>query len=374
MAAEQMSIDEEIAADWKAIQAKHAAPEDDELDKTAKDEPKSVEKPSTDDKARDESGKFTKQAKEPVVEGEPSQPTTPTEASAPQAPAPEPTTETTRDINRAPSSWKPAAKSAWANLPPEIRQEVYRRETDFLKGQSGLIPDATFGKSMRQVIDPYKMLIDAEGGTPERAVADVMRTASILRMGTPEQKTQAILAVCQQFGIPLSNLLPRDGQQQQVQPQFDPSQFRDPRFDQFMAHQQQQERVQVETATERWSNAVDASGKPLHPYVDNVMTEMSALVPQIKSANPSMSNEDVLQTAYDQATWANPEVRSVLIKEQQEQLEVKRRTDNQERVNLARKASSVNVQRRGSIPAPAKPGTMDETILETARELGMITT
>jgi hypothetical protein len=81
----------------------------------------------------------------------------------------------------------------------------------------------------------------------------------------------------------------------------------------------------------------------------------------------------VLQQAYEQEIWAHPEIRSLLIKQQQNELEARSRTENQERVNLAKRASSVNVPRRGSTLTPAKPGSMNDTIEKEARRLGLVT-
>ena len=370
----EMTIDEEIAADWKAIQEKHAQnnpepePAKEELELTPSPSESSQDEKESVEPVRDAKGKFlSKQAKEPEATDPQA---TSTEKPTEVTPAPEPVV---RDINRPPSSWKPAAKSTWDKVPPEIRAEVHRREADFLSGQSKLLPDARFGQSMRQVVEPYRLLIESEGGNPERAVSDLLRTAAVLRMGTPQQKTQAIMSVVQQYGIQM-------GEQPQQLEQPTQQEFRDPRVDQWLAMQQQQqqqqaqqERANLESVADRWASAVDAQGNQIRPYVDNVMDEMMALVPQIRQVNPSISNEDVLQAAYERAIRANPETWPIIEKERFEQLEAKRRTDNQQRVNLARQASSVNVPRRASIPSPAKPGSMDETIRETARALGMIT-
>lgn len=373
--ANELTIDDEIASDWKAIQAKHAEPAPEPAATEVADELSSEPSPEDSasaaseaapaaDKPRSPDGKFAKATDKPVEAAPASE--TPPEPEAPVTP--------TRDINRAPSTWKPAAKAAWAALPPDIRAEVHRRESDFLSGQSKLLPDAKFGQSIRTVIEPYRMLIEAEGGTPEKAVGDLMRTAAMLRMGTPEQKLGALQAVARQYGV---NLTPPDPQAP-VEPQQ--GQYRDPRVDQMLAEQRQQEmqrqaqeRAAIETVAEQWINEANADGSPIRPYIDNVMAEMNALVPQIRAADPSLSHKDVLQTAYDRAIWAHPEIRPILLKEQADQLEAKRRTENQERVNLAKKASSVNVPRRGSIPAPSKPGSMDDTIRESARALGFFT-
>ncbi len=368
-----MTMDEEMASDWKAIQAKYAEPSP---EKTPEPEPPAPAEPEKIAVQRDDRGKFTKSERDAGSKA-PSPVNAPDPAASAPAPTPEPAA-TPRDINRAPSSWKPAAKAAWAALPEDVRAEIQRREGDFLNGQAGLMPDAQLGKSIRDITAPYKALMDAEGGSPESAMRDYLKTASILRMGTPQQKLQAVMGIAQQFGIPLPQAAAIG---QQPAPQAAPQQFRDPRVDQMLADQAQREqqrqaaeRATLEATSESWLNENDAAGKPLRPYVDNVMTEMSALVPLIRDGNPSLSHSEVLQRAYEQAIWAHPEIRPILLKEQTDRAEADRLAENQQRVNQAKRASSVNVPRRAASPSPGKPGTIDDTIRETARSLGFFST
>jgi hypothetical protein len=380
MALNDITIDDEIAADWKAIQAKHAVEEPEPIEAA----PEEVVEEAKVDVPREPDGKFAKkEAEEKPVEAKAEKPVA-EKAPAPDAKAPgsEPTElaplAQQRDINRAPSSWKPQAKAIWDKLPTDIRQEVHRREADFLNGQSQLLPDAQLGKSLREVIAPYQALIGAEGGTPERAVGQLLNTAALFRMGTPEQKLNALKSIAQQYGIPLTDIAP-------ATTEATPG-FQDPRVDRLLAQMQQEqlERRQAEQArlsaeneniqriAAEWMSAADATGKPLRPYIDNVMSEMQALVPQIRGANPSLSHIDVLQQAYDRACRANPDTWQIISKEQIEAAEAARRTENQQRVQQAKRASSVNVTRRGSTPNPAAPGSMEDTIRETARTLGML--
>lgn len=57
----------------------------------------------------------------------------------------------------------------------------------------------------------------------------------------------------------------------------------------------------------------DAQGQPLRPHFANVANEMLALVPALRTANPGMSPNQVLQEAYDRAVYANPATRSLVI-------------------------------------------------------------
>lgn len=376
------AADEQMAKDWDAIREKYTVEE--EVSTLPAKETNDAEPAEAKEKPRDEKGKFAKPAKaEPAAKGAPETPAL-AAAAKPAADAAQFAAEQgadaqtlERDLNRAPSSWKPAAKAAWAALAPEIRAEVLRREGDFLNGQAGLLPDAQFGKELRQVIDPYRMLIEAEGGTPARAVADLMRTAALFRTGTAQQKQAALAQIAQQFGIPLpqSGQIGAEGAQgAQIQQPQQP--FLDPRVDTLLARMERQQREQEavdgarrQSAVSKWENEANAKGEPLRPYVSDVIDDMVAIIPQIRSRNPGAGEHEVLQQAYESATWANPEIRALLQKQSQDELEAKRREDTLRKSAEAKKAASVNLPRRAARTTQAAKGTMEDTIRETWSEI-----
>jgi hypothetical protein len=377
MALNDQDINETMAKDWSAIREKFAVEEPEpqvaepETETPARSEPETPEPV----RARDDAGKFVKQDKveseTPSAEASPAAPTAGGEPAAPASSSASLAPD--RDITRAPSTWSPAQRAEFDKLSPAVKAVIHKREQDYIEGHKQLRPDADFGRSMREVVAPYKALIDAEaGGRPEVAFAELMKTAAILRMGTPQQKRDVVLRVAQQYGVDLGLQQP-----QPAQPGQQPQSFQDPRVDQILQHltsQQQQtaqrERETLEASVTTWMNQVDMKGAPVHPYIGDVMNEMNALVPQIRQANPSLAHNEVLQRAYDTATWGNPEIRA-LLQQAQGNGQV-READNQNRVREAKRAASVNVPRRASTPSPGKPGTIDETITETARELGLI--
>jgi hypothetical protein len=72
-----------------------------------------------------------------------------------------------------------------------------------------------------------------------------------------------------------------------------------------------------------------------------------------------------LQEAYDKAIWMVPEVRDKLLAKQDQE----RRAKEAEQAAAARKAAAANVRPRGTPPAAQKPGSMEDTIRATYREL-----
>lgn len=370
-------VDADMLSDWNAIREKHAVeeetPEPESAPETEASEPEESAAPTRDVKT----GRFQKGEKRVSTPAEAETPEEPA-AEAPAKEAAQATTETgTRDINRAPSTWRSGARAEWDKLSPAVRAEIHRRESDFLSGQAQLMPDAQFGQGLRQVIEPYRLMMQAENASPEQAIGELLRIAAVFRVGSVQAKYQEIAKIAQQWGLDLRIFGQRPAQPGQ-QPQ--PQQFRDPRVDQLLQQQQQdrqataaRELKTVESAVTRWANEVDANGDALRPHINQVIDQVTALIPQIQAAQPDWNHSQVMQHAYESAIWAHPEIRTQLLQEQQTQAETKRRAESQQRAQAARRAASTNVPtRRGSIPTPGKPGKMEETIASTARELGLI--
>lgn len=373
------NADEEMAESWKAILAKHeitdedAPPSDEVIEKTPPQ------------RTRDESGKFAKAPEAEAPAQEPDAPATAPDAAqvAPQSAETVPEADQpARDLANAPSSWKPAAKDKWAALDPDVKAEIARREGDFLKGQSELLPDAQFGRNMRGVVEPYRMLIESEGATPEVAVRDLLRTAAILRVGTPQQKTAAMMQVIRQYGVQMPGPIGQDqGQEGQQFTQEGQQQFHDPRVDQLIARQEQERQQAAERAQQTvlndidtFRNAVDSTGKKVYAYFANVERDMVSSAALVRQEHPDWPNQQVLKEAYDRAVWANPETRQLVSQQKLNELEAQRREENLRKANEAKKAGSVNLPRRaGRATQGAQPkfGTpeADAQMLENWRSI-----
>ena len=121
-------------------------------------------------------------------------------------------------------------------------------------------------------------------------------------------------------------------------------------------------------------DAKDTQGQPLYPFVDNVIDDMNDRVGAIRRQNPAADHGEVLKQAYEQAVWANPETRAVLIAQQQAQ--TGKPAEQLRRTVAAKVAVAGTMPKRGAMPALApeanlKIGTpeSDESIRETYRQL-----
>ena len=234
-----------------------------------------------------------------------------------------------------PASWTPAAKAKFAGLDPEIQQEVLRREGEMTKQFGVIETDRTLGKKIRETAAPYLATIKAEGGTEEAAFGAFLNYAHIMRSGTPQQKLAALQTVAQQYNVPLGS------QPQQAAPNqaFESLAQRLDRLERERQAEIQQRQVQEQSALH--SEIESFAAEPGHEHYEQVKVLMGNLL--------LSEQAKTLQEAYDQAIWANPEIRSTLTAAQAAEVEQKRLAANQQQTGAAKWASGSVVGNPGGI-------------------------
>lgn len=293
-------------------------------------------------RARDERGRFSAKADEsaaPEMELE--------EAEAvlaedePAAPA-----------KPAPGSWPKEMKEHFGSIAPDVQDYILQREADVSRVINQYSGKAKAYEQLAGVLSPYEPILKADGLEPVGVINGLMQTYQALRNGHPQQKAAAIAQLAQQFGVDLGQTS-EDGQQP-GNSAYDPAIYdKLNRLEQEVlqrrhAEEQAQEREVFTTIEQFRANA---------PHFEAVKAHMGALL-----ANGVAKD---MQDAYDQACYANPEVRATLLREQ----EAKRREAATARVAAARKAAVVNIPTRGTLPPSAPTGSMDDTMREVLRRI-----
>jgi hypothetical protein len=327
------------------------------------------------ERARDEKGRFAREAQEAADKAAGKTTAQPSTAQAPEAGAGEAPADAAASAAEVqpPTSWSPTAKAAFGTLPPEVQQAVAKREQEVnagfaqLREYKDLKPFADLAKQKGDSLGGYlQRLVQAEHVLETNPVEGLKWLAGNLRV-TREQLAQA-------FGI-----APQQAQPQQAQiPQFVPPQppegvdprrqdwqqhvqalyqrhmayyqsqaaqrqqapVRDPRVDEVARELAELKRMrQIEEA-----RRAEEARKPLedevtkfmgntkeYPYAQNLRDDMAILLEAGKAVD--------LKDAYEMAAWANPETRALLIKQQREEA-VKPLTDrSRTAVSKARAAS-----------------------------------
>jgi hypothetical protein len=231
---------------------------------------------------------------------------------------------------KAPQSWKPAAREAWAKLPAEAQAEVVRREKETYAREQEMAPMRRSVEQMQQVLAPHARLFQEEGLEPLQGVSTVLQAFSDLRTGSPERKVGLLATLIRQSRVDVQQLASAlDAEPQQGQAQAPQQQFHDPRFDAFMGQLQQraQERQQA-TQAKVHQDIADFAARNEH--FEDVKPTMRAILRDAAENGQKVS----LQEAYDQACWATSGVRAKLQGAQQAA------TSTAEATQRARAASS----------------------------------
>lgn len=302
------------------------------------------QKLTTPERVRGPDGKFART--EPVAA--PDDTAGGTEAQEIAAPPAEP-----KPWEAAPNTWKKEVAQLYGTLPEPVRQEIHRREEDFHKGIAQYRDAAAFGNSIFEDISPHFDAMRQLGGTPKEVVRDVMNAWRQLATGNPEQKRATLLQLANGYGISLSELADDRYREPSASPELAPVLQRIAQLEGTIT-ESQRAREEAEHA-ERVAAAQKFLSDPKHEHMDAVFDDVVALVRVGRTP----------EQAYEQAIWAHPETRAKL----QAKQDAERRQREAAEAAAARKAAAVNVQRRGTPPVAAKPGTMEDTIRQTFRQL-----
>lgn len=260
-------------------------------------------------RARDATGKFAK-----TEEGAAKPSQEPAQAIQPGPKAePRPAVQ-----DRAPASWRPDVREHWAQLPPAVRAEVARRESEVQRTLQETAEARRFTDQLQSVIRPYEAFIKAENSNPLQAIDNLMATAARLRTGTAPELASMVAGIVKQFGVgrfgqqfieqldqALVGEIPKaDAVQSQVQQvlqqQLAPVQ-------QFMSQFQQQQQAAAQRAQQEAAAEVQSFISQAE-FGEDVREEMADLMEIAERRGRQLT----LQDAYRQACLANPRVRSVL--------------------------------------------------------------
>lgn len=251
-----------------------------------------------------------------------------------------------------PKSWAREKHELWSKLPPEAQEYYKTREKQFLDGLDQYKTEASFGKSMRDVLTPYKPILAAQGIDEAQAVGYLMNAHYRLTQGSKEQR----LAVFQELGRSLG--LVDAAQEQQLPPEVRQLQERLAGIESSLTARRQAE---LNEARNRAASEVTSfASDPANPYFDEVADDIVAMIQAGHS----------LKDAYEKAVWANPVTRQKEIARLQTESEAKLKQKATEEAEAARRASSTNIRGRETRRAPTEPkGTMEDTMRDTLERI-----
>ena len=264
---------------------------------------------------------------------------------------------------KAPAAWKPEMRGDFEKLPPSVQKYITEREEEVHRGFTKLDEERNLGKSVKDVIQPYMPIINAEGGTPLTAIKTLLNTAYILRTAPPTQKVQLFKELAQQYGVNLQSVVQPA---QQVHPVVQSLQDRIAQLEGTLNQQatrEQQAQYELQQREQGTVNSLisEFSSNPANVHFEAVRPVMAALLESGVAKD--------LQDAYDRAIYASPEIRQQILEADRLENEQRRKTEAQTKTNAARRAgASVNGAPGVTVPNNGSPNrTLREEILANLR-------
>lgn len=272
---------------------------------------------------------------------------------------PEPEVRPEVSTRQPPKSWTKEMQAKYSALPSEVQDYVELREKQMSEGLDKDRGDANLGRTMRDIMTPYRAMLQSQGVDEGKAVQSLMNVHYRLTNLPMEEKTAYLQSLAKGYGIDLANV-PR-GEEQQIDPTIRKLQEELNGIKQSLTNSQQ---ATITQAKEKVSRDVEAfASTPEHAYFDEVADEIAAF---IQSGND-------LETAYEKAVWANPVTRQKEIARLQTEQEAKLREKAKTTAEAARKASGLNVKNRDTSRNPTGPKAtmrnLDGALEESMREI-----
>jgi hypothetical protein len=188
---------------------------------------------------------------------------------------------------------------------PEIRAEVYRRDAEISRGIGQYQADAKVGREFQDAVRPYEHTMRAAGVSPTQAVQSLLQADHSLRFGTPVEKAQRVYEIMAFYGVSAEHLAAAiDGtaRQPEVPPELAQLHARLAQLEQGRQFEQDRAVDTLRGEVGRFAN------DPANEFYQDVRDQMATLLEKGVARD--------LKDAYDQAVWANPETRKVLLQRQ----------------------------------------------------------
>lgn len=282
-----------------------------------------------------------------------------------EAKAPAETPKTEKDVQPKaseaigpPPGWSVESKGLFATLPDPLKQDILKREKEVSDGFKSKSDEIKRYTEIEQVLASARPIYQQAGVRSDaEAISRLFQVEASLR--NPATRMQTFNALAQQYGINFNSPNP----QAQI-----PDQLR-PVYDQFGQITQQVSSLQGElqrSREEKVSETLAAFSKD-KPHFEKVRVRMGQLI-QAGAVQPSD-----LDGAYQQAIWADPEIRAALIKEQTEKQAAEQIKAQQQRTQSARAAAISPGTRAPSGPVANGKDTgkksVRDTLLASVKEL-----
>lgn len=272
-----------------------------------------------------------------------------------------PKVEPPKPAAAAPRSWPKEMVEKFGALPPDVQTYVSQREAETHKAISTLGQQVKSLEPVQKVLEQNRATFERNGTTYDQGIAALVAAQNALD-SNPEN---GIAFLANTYGVDLRGLVAKiyGGQVDQNGLGPDPEVLSLKSELQQLKRQMEFEKSQ-QTANERaatearsiqvrqgFESQIDQFAQGKADFYE-LAPDILPMLAVIQQTNPGLSSDQVLQQAYDRATWANPKTREARMKAD----ESRRLSEAAKSAQESKRAGSINV--RGT-PKPAEAGDLD---------------
>lgn len=293
-----------------------------------------------------------------------------TDTGQPAAPVVDPVTPAT---DAAPATtlqphthWTPALKAAFPTLSPEIQKALLDREADMDKGRTEWSSKAEEYNQLQKLFAPYQQRWAMDGMTPASAVNALLSAQAAIerdpiqgfsyllqRFGRGNE-AQVLQTLARNYGLALTQSDNQGAAPTQGQPPAQAAPTAQEIDAQVQKALQAREAEAAQASMRKEVEAVRTNPKNL--YFENVKDKVAALAVQAVNKGDKRSYGEIVQAAYDEAIWADPTVRPLLLQAEQKARDEAAKAAAAAKAEAAKKAA-VSVTGSPQAPPARAPST-----------------
>jgi hypothetical protein len=256
----------------------------------------------------------------------------------------------------APTSWRSDEAKVWAQLPPEAKSAIHRREMDNKRLAGANDAERMFGREMADLWRPHVAEIQAQGATPQLALKALLANHNDLRSADPAKKFGTARRLLMEYGIDPAQLAqpdpnaPSDPFVLRLQNEIAQlkSRLGQPQGQQFAPLPPSADENNIMAEIEAFR------ADPAHPHFDAVTNHMGQLLET--GAAPD------LESAYHAAVAMNPALRSTAAPAEPQRTQ-------EDKTAAARRASASVTGSPGQSGSP-RPMSLRDELAEGLRSAG----
>ena len=261
--------------------------------------------------------------------------------------------------SKAPAGWSPTNREQWANIPDSVKEQITKREKEIDLALKKTTEERRVAQQLAKTVQPYQQAMVAAGyQDPFQAIDTLMRTESMLRGGTVQEKAETIGRLIHQYGVDIQAL---DGilagQPQQPSQNSELEQLLDQRLAPVQQYMQQVQQTQQMAAQQQQAEAQQQVQQFSAEFFDDVRMDMADLMDMAAKRGVEMT----LQDAYDKACALHPEISKVVKQREAEQRLIEA---GQQAAKKKAAASASLTGRQSGVPAKDGGGSLRDTIAD----------